>query len=155
MALNKLFQQFTHNPRSSGESPSAQAVDAQVLTGEPTAGLDAKAAGSPKPLNPVEKGLLEEEIIEAMRSCYDPEIPVNIYDMGLIYEIDIDKNGFADVKMTLTSPGCPVAGTLPGEVERKVAGVEGVTGAKVHLVWEPTWNMDMMSEDARLELGFF
>jgi len=161
MALNKLFQQFTHNGRDSAQSESAKAVDAEALTADRSAGLDTTtdvavpAAMPAKPLNPVEKGLLEEEIIETMRNCYDPEIPVNIYDMGLIYEIDIDKNAFVNVKMTLTSPGCPVAGTLPPDVERRVAAVEGVTGAKVEVVWDPTWNMEMMSEDARLELGFY
>ena len=160
MALNKLFQQFTQNSRGSSESASAQAIDAEVGAGEPTAGLDGKSASAnaqapAKPLNPVERGLLEEEVIEALRTCYDPEIPVNIYDMGLIYEIDVHADASVDLKMTLTSPGCPVAGTLPGEVERKAASVEGVTRAKVQLVWEPTWNMDMMSEDAKLELGFY
>jgi FeS assembly SUF system protein len=106
-------------------------------------------------LNPVERGLLEEEIIEALRTVYDPEIPVNIYDMGLIYEIDVNAKGFVEIKMTLTSPGCPVAGTLPPDVQRKVCNVEGVTGANVTLVWEPTWNLEMMSEEARLELGFY
>ncbi len=139
--------------------PSAQQVDNETM--RTTSGAAGSVATLPdpavarQPLNPVERGLLEEEVIETLRSVYDPEIPVNIYDMGLIYEIDIDRNGFVDVKMTLTSPGCPVAGTLPPEVQRKVASVDGVTGAKVELVWEPTWSMDMMSEDARMELGFF
>jgi FeS assembly SUF system protein len=92
---------------------------------------------------------LEAEIIEALRTVYDPEIPVNIYEMGLIYEIAVDATGDVDVTMTLTSPACPVAGILPGQVEAKVRSVPGV-----NLTWEPTWNMDMMSEEAKLELGF-
>ncbi|HEY3329783.1 MAG TPA: SUF system Fe-S cluster assembly protein [Capsulimonadaceae bacterium] len=120
------------------------------------AGADSDAPKEPlPPLNPVEVNLLEEEIIETLKTCYDPEIPVDIYELGLIYDIRIDKERFVTIDMTLTSPGCPVAGTLPGDVERKVAGVEGVLGAKVELVWEPTWSMDRMSEEAKLDLGFF
>ena len=106
-------------------------------------------------LSPIEKTVLEGEIIEAMRTVYDPEIPVNIYDLGLIYGIDIGEEGAVDVQMTLTSPGCPVAGTLPPEVQDKVAGVPGVTVAKVDIVWDPPWNMDMMTDEAKLELGLF
>jgi len=99
--------------------------------------------------------VLEAEIIEAMRDVYDPEIPVNIYDLGLIYEIDVDEFGVVEIDMTLTSPACPVAGSLPGEVEQKVRGVPGVIDVHLELVWEPAWSMDRMSEDAKLELGFF
>jgi FeS assembly SUF system protein len=106
-------------------------------------------------LNPIEIGILEEEVIAKLKTCYDPEIPVDIYELGLIYEIDVTKDAFVNIKMTLTSPGCPVAGSLPPDVERKAASAEGVKGAKVELVWEPPWSMDMMSEDAKLELGFF
>ncbi len=98
---------------------------------------------------------LEAEIIEALRTVYDPEIPVNIYDLGLIYDIDVDEHGGVEIEMTLTSPACPVAGSLPGDVERKARQVEGVTDVHVELVWEPAWSMDRMSEEARLELGFF
>ncbi len=97
---------------------------------------------------------LEESIIEAIRTVYDPEIPVNVYDMGLIYDIQIDGEQ-VDVKMTLTSPACPVAGILPGEVQAKVEGVPGVEEADVEIVWDPEWNPSMMSEAARLELGMF
>ena len=98
---------------------------------------------------------LEAEVIEVMRNIYDPEIPVNIYDLGLIYEINVDEYGFVDIKMTLTSPMCPVAGSLPGEVEMKARSVEGVAEVLVELVWEPPWSVEMMTEEARLELGFF
>ncbi len=98
---------------------------------------------------------IEAEVIEAMRLVYDPEIPVNIYELGLIYDIDVDEYGFVDVDMTLTSPACPVAGSLPGEVEAKIRQVEGVTDVHVELVWEPPWTFDRMSEEAKLELGFF
>jgi FeS assembly SUF system protein len=98
---------------------------------------------------------LESGIVEALKTIYDPEIPVNIYELGLIYDVDIQDEGVVKVKMTLTSPGCPVAGSLPGEVQAKVAGVPGVTAADVELVWDPEWNPSMMSEAARLELGMF
>jgi FeS assembly SUF system protein len=98
---------------------------------------------------------VENEIVEALKTVFDPEIPVNIYELGLIYDIDIQAEGVVEVKMTLTSPGCPVAGSLPGEVRDKVAGVPGVTSVDVELVWDPTWNPSMMSEAARLELGMF
>ena len=100
-----------------------------------------------------EKKSLEHTIVAAMKSVYDPEIPVNIYDLGLIYNIDIQEDNSVDVIMTLTAPNCPVAGSLPGEVERKVAEVEGVSEARVQLVFEPMWSKEMMSEEALLALG--
>jgi FeS assembly SUF system protein len=96
---------------------------------------------------------LREKVIEALRTCYDPEIPVNIYDLGLIYELSVGPSGAVAVKMTLTAPGCPVAGSLPGEVERKVKEVSGVKEAKVELVWDPPWDMSRLSEAARVQLG--
>ncbi|OGC09853.1 SUF system Fe-S cluster assembly protein [candidate division KSB1 bacterium RBG_16_48_16] len=96
---------------------------------------------------------LMEKVINAIRLCYDPEIPVNIYDLGLVYEININELGEADIQMTLTSPACPVAGSLPGEVEEKVETVDGITKAKVEVVWDPPWDPSLMSEEAKLELG--
>jgi len=104
--------------------------------------------------NKPDKQELEHKIIEMIKTCYDPEIPVNIYEMGLIYDIQIDDSYQALVKMTLTSPGCPVAGTLPGEIQEKVKSVEGISNAKVEVVWDPPWTPDMMTEEAKLELGF-
>ena len=98
---------------------------------------------------------LEAPIIEMLHTCFDPEIPVDIYELGLIYGIDIEPPGEVKIRMTLTSPGCPVAGSLPGEVEAKVRSVPGVTAAKVELVWDPPWCMDKMSEAAKLQLGMF
>jgi FeS assembly SUF system protein len=97
---------------------------------------------------------LKKAIVETLKTVYDPEIPVDIYELGLIYEINIDDASNVEVVMTLTSPSCPVAGSLPKEVEEKVASVEGVKEACVELVFEPPWNQDMMSEEAQLELGF-
>ena len=96
---------------------------------------------------------LEAQIVEAIQTVYDPEIPVNIYELGLIYNVVVRESGHVDVIMTLTSPACPVAGTLPGEVQAKVEGVPGVKSADVEIVWDPVWNPSMMSEAARLELG--
>lgn len=96
---------------------------------------------------------LKEKIIEALKTIYDPEIPVDIFELGLIYEININDQSHAEIVMTLTSPACPVAGSLPQEVQDKVAEVEGVEGAHVELIFEPPWDKSMMSEEAMLELG--
>jgi len=96
---------------------------------------------------------LYEKIIEACRQIYDPEIPINIYDLGLIYTVLIDEDGVVDVKMTLTAPGCPVAGEMPGWVADAVSTVEGTTVRSVDLVWEPAWSVEQMSEEAQLEFG--
>ena len=104
-------------------------------------------------LTPIETELIRAQIVEAMKTVYDTEIPVDIYELGLIYDIDVDNDGSAVIQMTLTSPGCPVAGTLPGEVESRARTESGATDVTVDLVWEPPWNMDRMSEAAKLELG--
>jgi FeS assembly SUF system protein len=99
--------------------------------------------------------MLEQEVIAALKTCYDPEIPVDIYELGLIYKVDVGEDAHVKVTMTLTSPMCPVAGSLPGEVEEKVRSVPGVAGASVELVWDPPWDKEMMSEAAKVDLGFF
>lgn len=96
---------------------------------------------------------LENTIVEVIKTVYDPEIPVDVYEMGLIYEIRIDQESNVHVVMTLTSPSCPVAESLPAEVEQKVAGVEGVKSASLEIVFDPPWDKEMMSEEARFELG--
>jgi FeS assembly SUF system protein len=96
---------------------------------------------------------LGERIVEAIKTCYDPEIPVNIYELGLIYKVDVEDDNTVLVDMTLTSPHCPVAESLPVEVRDKVRGVEGVKDCEVNLVWDPPWHPSMMSEEAQLELG--
>ena len=101
----------------------------------------------------VNKQVLEEKVIEVLKNCYDPEIPVNIFELGLIYEIGIDDDTNVEIKMTLTSPACPVAGSLPGEVEYKVKNIPEVNDVKIKLVWNPPWDKDMMSDVAKLELG--
>ena len=107
----------------------------------------------PSPAAPAPADDLEQRVIGALKKVYDPEIPVNIHDLGLIYSIHVDGGGSVQVTMTLTAPACPVAGSLPGEVERAVGSVEGVSEAKVDLVWDPPWNPGMMSKMARVMLG--
>jgi FeS assembly SUF system protein len=136
--------------------------DTQPPAALPAADLAPAAAPAPAetpavsadPAVPLEASDLEEGIVEALKTVFDPEIPVNIYELGLIYDIDVQGSD-VKLKMTLTSPGCPVAGSLPGEVKAKVEGVPGVASADVELVWEPTWNPSLMSEAARLQLGMF
>ncbi|WP_425098359.1 SUF system Fe-S cluster assembly protein [Tropicibacter sp. S64] len=97
---------------------------------------------------------LYDAVVEACRTVYDPEIPVNIYDLGLVYTVDINPANEVKVIMTLTAPGCPVAGEMPGWVADAVGPLDGVSNVEVELTWEPAWGMDMMSDEARLELGF-
>jgi len=103
----------------------------------------------------VNKQVLEEKVIEALKSCYDPEIPVNIFELGLIYEIRIDDEANVHIKMTLTSPACPVAGSLPPEVEMRVQSIPEVNNVKVEIVWNPSWDKEMMSDVAKVELGLY
>ncbi len=104
-----------------------------------------------KPAEPA--GDLYEAVIEALKDIYDPEIPVNIYDLGLIYDVEITPDSHAMIKMTLTTPHCPVAESMPGEVELRVGSVPGVGHAEVELVWDPPWDPQRMSDEAKLELG--
>jgi nitrogen fixation protein NifU and related proteins len=114
---------------------------------EPVSTENEEAAGPPN------SEVIREGIVKTLKSCFDPEIPVNIYDLGMIYDIKVDPSGEAKIKMTLTSPNCPVIGTLPTEVQTKIGMVEGVKKAYVDLVWDPPWNPSKMTEAAKLELG--
>ncbi len=120
---------------------------------KPAAKPTAVAVAEPEPEESPENAILREYIIDVIKSCYDPEIPVNVYDLGLIYRIGIKPEGQIEVDMTLTAPGCPAAGILPGEVETKVRSVPGVNAVKLNLVWEPPWEQSKMSQAARLQLG--
>ena len=131
-------------PESAAPTPAAAPAEAATPK---TAGADAKF-GEPK-------ADLRETVIEALQTCYDPEIPVNIYDLGLIYGIDVGDDRSVAIRMTLTSPSCPVAETLPPEVERKVKAIPGVGPVTVDLVWEPPWGKHLLSEAARLQLGLY
>ena len=108
----------------------------------------------PRPMNSIEKSLLENEVIEALKTVYDPEIPVNVYDLGLIYEIRVDDDKNVHILMTLTSPMCPVAGSLPGEVEEAARSAPGVGRVTVELTWDPPFTIERMSEEVKLMLGF-
>lgn len=123
----------------------ASAQNQPEIGGAPATGTVTDQSGSTE--------ALREKIVDVLRSIYDPEIPVNIYEIGLIYSVDIDSANAVNIRMTLTSPACPAAGTLPGEVEDKTRRVAGVTDVKVDLVWDPTWSPSMMSETAKLQLG--
>ena len=119
----------------------------------PETGAPGDPGGRASPEDPPDDSL-RADVIDALRTVYDPEIPVNIYDLGLIYGLDVDEaGGRVDVRMTLTAPGCPVAATFPGIVEEVVTGVSGVEEAHVELVWDPPWSRELMSEAAQLELG--
>ena len=102
----------------------------------------------------MEKFKIEEKIVAMLKTVYDPEIPVNVYDLGLIYKIDVSDNGEVALDMTLTAPNCPAADFIMEDIRQKVESVEGVTSATINLVFEPEWDKDMMSEEAKLELGF-
>jgi FeS assembly SUF system protein len=104
-------------------------------------------------MNLVEKAELESQVIEALKTCYDPEIPVNIFELGLVYSIDVGSEGEVEIKMTLTTPHCPVATSLPGEVQSKLAAIPNVKNAAVAVVWDPPWDPGKMSEAAKLQLG--
>ena len=106
-------------------------------------------------LNGLERIALQDKVIEALRTCYDPEIPVNIYELGLIYEANVEPSGEVNVRMTLTTPNCPAAASLPQDVEGKVKALPQVTRVKVDVVWEPPWDPSKMTEAARLQLGMF
>ncbi|MGB7160419.1 MAG: SUF system Fe-S cluster assembly protein [Tepidisphaeraceae bacterium] len=112
-----------------------------------------RISASPAALKSERQLEIEREVIKVLRKVFDPEIPVNIYDLGLIYDIDIDPEDRVHVRMTLTAPGCPVAGTLPPQVEQQIEAIEQVKGATVELVWEPQWTKEMMSDAAQLQLG--
>lgn len=138
-------------PRSLTVLPSSGKLEELRAKPAPTAG--ARFDPSPDPTLTPAQNDLRERVVAAIRTVYDPELPVNIFDLGLIYSLEVSPENGVRVTMTLTAPGCPVAGTLPGEVQRKIGSVEGVTSAAVELVWEPSWDKSRMSEEALLELG--
>ncbi|MCX7799992.1 MAG: iron-sulfur cluster assembly protein [Fimbriimonadales bacterium] len=108
-----------------------------------------------EPLNPIERSMLQNEVIEALRTVYDPEIPVNIYDLGLVYEVEVSENADVRIVMTLTSPHCPVAESLPADVEMVARSVKGVGDVKVELTWDPPFTIDRIPEEIRQYLGLY
>ena len=113
------------------------------------------APAAPGPADPVDAQEIEEKVVAALRTCFDPEIPVNIYELGLVYDVKVAPEGKVLIQMTLTSPACPAAASLPAEVQAKARSIAGVCDARVELVWDPPWTPERMSEAAKLELGFF
>ncbi len=109
--------------------------------------------GKNQEISSLEKMIIKNQVAEQIRTVYDPEIPVNIYELGMVYDIDVKEDGIVDITMTLTSPSCPAAQSIPIEVKEKAEGVKGVATANVAIVWEPRWDPSMMSEEARLTLG--
>lgn len=120
------------------------------LTNERTAPVDREGTVGAAPMDE-----LRDRIVAALKTVYDPEIPVDIWELGLIYKLEVDADGVVDVEMTVTAPACPVADELPGWVRQAVQGVEGVEDCRVELVWEPAWHPGLMSEEARVELNMF
>ncbi len=114
---------------------------------------EAVGGSGQEPAGPVDREALRERIVETLKSIFDPEIPVNIYDLGLIYGFEVAEDGSVDIEMTLTAPGCPVAGMIVEEVAQKTGAIEGVRAARVKLTWDPPWTRERMSEEAMLELG--
>lgn len=137
----------TDAPTTPAPAPIAE-TETAIDTGAPSAAnsLSATAHG--------DGASVQDKVVEALTTVFDPEIPVNIYELGLVYDVDVAQDGEVTITMTLTTPNCPVAGSLPGEVQDKVAAVEGVKKAHVNLVWEPAWTPERMSEAAKLELGW-
>jgi FeS assembly SUF system protein len=105
-------------------------------------------------MDTLEKKALEDKVVDAIKECYDPEIPVNIWELGLIYEVNVGDDPVVNIKMTLTAPGCPAARSLPIEVHERVAQIPEISDVKVEVVWDPPWTPEMMSQEAKLELGF-
>ena len=137
-----------------GVAPPPKARVGDVRDASSASATISKASSRRSPPSAAEAGCdLYEAVIEALKDIYDPEIPVNIYDLGLIYDVEITPENHAKVKMTLTTPHCPVAESMPGEVELRVGAVPGIGDAEVELVWDPPWDPQKMSDEARLELG--
>ena len=137
-----------------GFEPFVDAPAPDEMIDDVSLGLGQQVARAGSPLSAGSAVADEQMVVEALRSVYDPEIPVNIYDLGLIYALVISDTGNVTVDMTLTAPSCPVAGELPGAVADTVAQVDGVGDVAVRLVWEPRWTPERMSEDARLAIGY-
>jgi FeS assembly SUF system protein len=146
---------------TASEPPPEPAVEMTPQRVDPPRAILPSEPSEPAPVtthdpiesDPLKTLELKPRLIEALSTVYDPEIPVNIYELGLIYDIDVNADGLVGIRMTLTSPACPAAQSLPGEVKAKAKGVSGVSDAWVDVVWEPTWEMSKMTEAAKLQLG--
>tara|TARA_B100001765_G_scaffold152987_1_gene98499 strand:- start:572 stop:1099 length:528 start_codon:yes stop_codon:yes gene_type:complete len=138
-------------------TPTSPMFDTNALTDQASTGPVAPMAEPATPIEVDEAKTLElkPKIVDQLATVFDPEIPVNIYELGLIYDIGVDATGLAVIQMTLTAPGCPAAITLPAEVQGKVKSIDGVSDARVDLIWEPPWDKDRMTDAAKLQLGIF
>ena len=134
------------SPHTQDESPAQPAPAAPATTVPETPAV-------PTPLTMEQMQELQKQIVATLCTCFDPEVPVNIYELGLIYDVEMTTIGAITIKMTLTSPACPVAGSLPPDVQRKIQAIPGVSSAKVDVVWDPPWDKSRMSEAAKLQLG--
>jgi FeS assembly SUF system protein len=141
---------MTDDPIKPGDESAAPAEQAQT-----TSNVDTTAAAIFERRDPVRTLALQPQVVEVLATVFDPEIPVNIYELGLVYEIAVDSNNAVAVRMTLTSPGCPAAQSIPVDVVNKVRQLPGVTDAQVDIVWDPPWSMNLMSDAAKLQLGMF
>jgi FeS assembly SUF system protein len=138
--------------------PNRVPLELDEPVAHPARPVSASPAEPPTPApatGPVDISDFQDKVIEVLRTCFDPEVPVNIYELGLVYGIDVAESGDVAVRMTLTSPACPVAGSLPPEVQAKVQRIPGVKSARVDIVWDPPWTPERMSEAARVQLGMF
>lgn len=154
----KTDKDASHAGNAEGAGNSIPALDTSALTAPPTVeATQAEAAGAASvgPLDPDNTAAFQQLVIDQIETVFDPEIPVDIYELGLIYEIIVDADKRVLVNMTLTSPACPSAQQIPSEVRWKVKAIPGVTDAFVEIVWEPAWTKERMSEAAKLQLGFF
>ena len=138
-------------PRSTSDHVFLPQTEGHPATAEPIS--EAFAGTGEKSATPIDPKKVETAVVEALQTIYDPEIPVNIYELGLIYGVEVSEDGQAEIKMTLTAPACPVAGAIVEEVAEKAGQVEGVSTSHVELVWDPPWTPDRMTEAAKLELG--
>ncbi len=143
------------NTADADTATETNATDAGAVTAANAAAPDTATPVVAPAGGKVDRAKLDQLIIDALHTVYDPEIPVDIYELGLIYSVDIADDGKVAITMTLTTPACPVAGSMPGQVEKVVRMVEGVTDVVVDLVWEPTWGPAMMTESARLQLNMY
>jgi FeS assembly SUF system protein len=162
-----MFSSLFGRKKEAEPEPEAPAVETAPVEPAPTGGLNVDALVAPPPatssssqpqigeIDPVKTEAMKPAIVDAISTVFDPEIPVNIYELGLIYEINVDTDSRVGVRMTLTSPACPSAQQLPSEVRYKVKALEGVADCNVEIVWEPPWTKEMMSETAKLSLGIF
>jgi len=157
----KLFQQAFGTRHSESGIRASEFVAESASSPEERGAIEETAAKAPEapasePSQPaVDVSVLEGQVKDALRTVYDPEIPINVYELGLIYEIQVEPTGQVNIQMTLTAPSCPEAQFIPGRVEQVIREIPGVSGAKVDLVWEPPWTPVKMTEAARLQLGIF